>query len=100
MSAHSYDIEKHPETGVGSVPSEHQSPSPLEDGAVPGESFIYGDSLYAKAQRAAAKFNIEVRGIERVPEEERTETGLRALLNVATMVSKHFQHFAPQDWHN
>jgi len=34
--------------------------------AVSGESFEYGDSIYAKMQRLAGKLNIEQRGIERV----------------------------------
>lgn len=55
-------------------------------GAVPGESFEYGDSWYAKMQRLAGKLNVEQRGIERVPENERTDDGFKALLNVATMV--------------
>ncbi|GAM86409.1 hypothetical protein ANO11243_044230 [Dothideomycetidae sp. 11243] len=57
----------------------------LEDGAVPGESFEYGNTLYAKAQRWAGKFSIEQRGIERVPEDERHESGMKGLLNVSTM---------------
>lgn len=57
-----------------------------ENGAVPGESFEVGDSWYAKIQRVAGKLHVEQRGIERVPEDERTEVGFRALLNVATMV--------------
>lgn len=57
----------------------------LEDGAVPGESFSYGNSTYAKLMRLAGKFNIEQRGIERVPEDERTEYGIKGLLNVSTM---------------
>ncbi|KAF2157378.1 purine-cytosine permease [Myriangium duriaei CBS 260.36] len=57
----------------------------LEDGAVPGESFEYGNSLYAKLQRLAGKFYIEQRGIERVPEDERHEVGIKGLLNVSTM---------------
>lgn len=56
-------------------------------GAVPGESFAYGNSWYAKMQRLAGKLNVEQRGIERVPENERTDDGFKALLNVATMVS-------------
>lgn len=54
--------------------------------AVPGESFEYGNSWYAKMQRLAGKLNVEQRGIERVPENERTDDGFKALLNVATMV--------------
>ncbi|KAL9532969.1 Purine-cytosine permease [Sphaerulina musiva] len=54
-------------------------------GAVHGESFAYGNSWYAKMQRLAGKLNVEQRGIERVPENERTDDGFKALLNVATM---------------
>ena len=53
-------------------------------GAIPSESFEIGDSIYAKLQRVAGKFNIEQRGIERVPENERTD--LDGLMNVGTMV--------------
>ena len=53
------------------------------DGAVPGEAFEYGNGWYAKVQRLAGKFHVEQRGIERVPEDERTDT---SLLNVGTMV--------------
>lgn len=53
-------------------------------GAVPGESFEIGDSLYARLQRLAGKFNIEQRGIERVPNDERTDT---SYLNIGSMVS-------------
>jgi pectate lyase len=60
---------------------------------LPGESFEIGSSSsssaggwYAKVQRVAGKLNVEQRGIERVPEDERTDDGFRALLNVATMV--------------
>ena len=55
-----------------------------ETGAVPGESFTYGNSMYAKLQRFAGRFNIEQRGIERVPESERTD---KSLVKVGTMVS-------------
>ncbi|KAG9201207.1 hypothetical protein G6514_005936 [Epicoccum nigrum] len=56
--------------------------SMADDGAVPGETFVQGDSLYAKIQRLAAKFHVEQRGIERVPEDERFDN---SLLNVGTM---------------
>ncbi|KAI5204379.1 purine-cytosine permease [Aureobasidium subglaciale] len=82
--SHIQDLEKNPvESGVGSIPS--SADYPYEEAAVPGESFEYGDGYYAKMQRLAGKFNIEQRGIERVPENERTETGIKALLNVMTM---------------
>jgi len=95
-----YDVEKQP--GMLSSSSPHLAPSDdsyhkglslrnaphhlVDEGnAVPGESFEIGDSFYAKAQRLAGKMRIEQRGIERVPEDERTDTGFRALLNVGTM---------------
>jgi hypothetical protein len=63
--------------GEGSIVSHHN--------AVPGESFEIGNGWYAKAQRLAGKLKIEQRGIERVPEDERTDAGFKALLNVSTM---------------
>ncbi|KAG9735645.1 purine-cytosine permease, partial [Aureobasidium melanogenum] len=82
--SHVQDLEKNPvEAGVGSIPSSAEYA--YEDAAVPGESFEYGNGYYGKLQRLAGKFNIEQRGIERVPENERTETGIKALLNVMTM---------------
>lgn len=54
----------------------------VSDGAVPGESFEYGDSMYARIQRIAGKFNVEQRGIERVPENERTDT---SYFNISSM---------------
>ncbi|KAI9773146.1 MAG: purine-cytosine permease [Geoglossum simile] len=54
-----------------------------DSGAVPAETFEVGDSVYAKLQRVAGKFKIEQRGIERVPENERTD--LDGLVNVGTM---------------
>jgi len=53
-----------------------------DSGAVPGETFVQGNSMYAKIQRLAAKFHVEQRGIERVPEDERFDN---SLLNVGTM---------------
>ncbi|KKK20809.1 purine-cytosine permease [Aspergillus rambellii] len=50
--------------------------------AVPGESFTYGNSLYAKLQRLAGKLNVEQRGIERVPPSEQTDT---SYLNIGSM---------------
>ena len=51
--------------------------------AVSGEVFVTGDTPYAKIQRAVSKFGVEPRGIERVPEDERTDT---ILMKVGTMV--------------
>lgn len=69
------DVEKHPANVNGYY--EDQS------GAVPGESFEYGDTLYAKLQRFAGRLKVEQRGIERVPDNERTDT---SYLNVGSMV--------------
>ena len=51
--------------------------------AVTIDTFLTGDSLYAKIQRAVFQFGVEPRGIERVPEDERTDTNL---MKVGTMV--------------
>jgi hypothetical protein len=67
------DVEKHP------VNNYYEDNS----GAVPGETFEYGDSWYARMQRFAGKLNVEQRGIERVPDNERTDT---SYLNVGSMV--------------
>jgi hypothetical protein len=47
-----------------------------DEGAVHAETFIVGDSLYAKLQRFATGYGIEARGIERVPSDERTDAGM------------------------
>ncbi|KAH3946745.1 hypothetical protein HBI25_087590 [Parastagonospora nodorum] len=56
--------------------------SDVDGGAVPGETFVQDESLYAKVQRLAGRFHVEQRGIERVPENERYDN---SLLNVGTM---------------
>ena len=83
-----YDVEKHPGSLDSPMSFAEKRPDIVDDsGAVPGETFEYGNSFYAKMQRLAGRFKIEQRGIERVPESERTDDGFRALLNVSTMVS-------------
>ncbi|KAH8813146.1 purine-cytosine permease-like protein [Xylogone sp. PMI_703] len=47
-----------------------------DDGAVPAETFVIGDSWYAKVQRFAGQFGVEQRGIERVPSDERTDASM------------------------
>lgn len=42
--------------------------------AVPTTSFEHGDSVYAKLQRLGGKMKVEQRGIERVPEDERSDS--------------------------
>ena len=56
---------------------------PDESGAVYGESFVAGNTLYHKLQRIAGRYGVEQRGIERVPADERTDT---STMKVGTMV--------------
>lgn len=71
-----YDIEYHAE-------EKHRSSiAPDESGAVHGEIFTQGDTLYAKLQRLVTRFGVEARGIERVPEDERTD---KTVVKVGTM---------------
>jgi hypothetical protein len=69
-------VEKHPSANGSSefVPDE---------GAIHAETFIIGDSLYAKVHRFAGRFGVENRGIERVPSDERTDIGMS---KIGTMV--------------
>ena len=61
-----------------------------DTGAVPGESFVAGGGLYGKLQRLAGRFGVEQRGIERVPEYERTD---KSTSKVGTMVRMSSQTF-------
>lgn len=72
-----YDVE------YGKEEKHHSAIPPDESGAVHGESFVTGDTLYYKLQRIAGRYGVEQRGIERVPAEERTDT---STLKVGTMV--------------
>lgn len=82
-----YDVEKNGprKTSVEDLEKRHGH-LVYDNAAVPGESFEVGDSFYARLQRAAGKLKIEQRGIERVPEDERSDNGFKALLNTSTMV--------------
>ncbi|KAI4249680.1 MAG: hypothetical protein L6R40_000469 [Gallowayella cf. fulva] len=76
-----YDVEGYSPTETYPDPSGKQISSRIpvyadESGAVPGESFTVGNSLYARIQRFAGKYGVEPRGIERVPEDERTDKTL------------------------
>lgn len=60
--------------------------TPVDNGkAASGSSDATGSSFSAKLMLVAGKLGVEQRGIERVPEDERTDTGFKALLNVSTM---------------
>jgi len=70
-----YDVENG--GGEKRVPNLDSSEEYIGDeGAVHAETFVVGDSLYARAQRFASGFGAEARGIERVPNDERTDTGM------------------------
>lgn len=47
-----------------------------EGNAVHRQAFVSGESWYAKIQRFAGKYGVEQRGIERVPNDERTDAGM------------------------
>lgn len=53
-------------------------------------SFEYGDSLYpyAKVQRLGGKLNVEQRGIERVPKDERTDNSYWNIGSMVYLVSR------------
>jgi hypothetical protein len=70
------DIEKIPEASYET----------RSDDVIPGESLDYGNGFFGKIQRLAGKYGVEQRGIERVPENERTDNK-HPLLNVGTLAS-------------
>jgi hypothetical protein len=89
-----YDLEKQASSerqtasaGSSSDPQHGVSNTTVVDTshAVSGAHLATGSSLTARLLRAAGKLGVEQRGIERVPEDERTETGFKALLNISTM---------------
>ena len=78
-----YDVEAAAEKN----PTIYRSGSDSElgdEGAVHADTFLVGDSWYAKVQRFGSKFGVEARGIERVPNDERSDTGMS---KIGTMVS-------------
>lgn len=79
------DSYKEKDLEVGEKDNGYYSPTGLaNEGAVPGESFETGNSVYARLQRLAGKYGVEQRGIERVPEDERTDNK-HPYLNAMTM---------------
>ena len=81
-------FEKSNSTETGhSYDSAEASTSPscaADENAVPREAFTSGNSLYARLQRVAGRLGVEQRGIERVPEEEKTDTNMS---HAGTLVS-------------
>lgn len=80
-------VEKQPyDVEYNAAEKHHSSIIPDESGAVHGESFIVGDTLYARMQRFVGRYGVEQRGIEPVPEDERTD---KNTWKVGTMVYTH-----------
>ena len=79
-----YDIEQHSPSDRYSAGKDLPTFYTDATTGVPGKSFEIGNSLYARLQRSVGKYGVEQRGIERVPEDERTDT---SLAKVGTMVS-------------
>lgn len=66
------------------ITSSVDSLSPLRgENAVHKHEFNAGDSLYARLQRFAGRYGVEQRGIERVPSDERSDSGMS---QIGTMV--------------
>lgn len=65
------------------IDEEKQQPIYVRNSLPLSEDFSGGNSVYARLQRFAGKYHIEQRGIERVPENERTD---KSLAIVGTMV--------------
>jgi hypothetical protein len=78
-----YDIEA--KAAPGYVHETGSSEYVKDEGAIPGESLIIGDSYYARVQRFANRFGVEARGIERVPSDERSNAGMS---QIGTMVGR------------
>lgn len=72
-------------SALSATDAHHRASTDAADNAVSSASLATGSSLSAKLLRFAGKLGVEQRGIERVPEDERTDTGFKALLNVSTM---------------
>ncbi|KAJ5223243.1 hypothetical protein N7468_007785 [Penicillium chermesinum] len=71
-----HDIEK--QVGASDPPPVAED----EGSAVPATSFKLGDSVYARLLRLGGLLKVEQRGIERVPDDERTDT---SYWNIASM---------------
>jgi cytosine/uracil/thiamine/allantoin permease len=76
---HNYDVEYH---ASDDKHRHHSLVPPDETGAVHGELLVAGDTFTAKLQRLVTRFGVEARGIERVPEDERTD---KTTVKVGTM---------------
>lgn len=74
--------EKDPEVGFDT--GSYDNPSITAEHVVHKKDLYFGDSWVAKLQRIAGKLGVEARGIERVPEDERTDTSASKM---ATVVS-------------
>ncbi len=71
-----------------------------EENVIHKGQFAAGDSLYARLQRFAGKFGVEQRGIERVPNDERTDSSMSQIGTLVTSpplfgISAHVANLAP-----
>jgi hypothetical protein len=84
----SFDHEKDVEAHAEKV-SDTYSPEIVDhDNAIRSEAFDARPGFLGKVLRVAGRFGVEQRGIERVPEDERTDT--KPYRNIFTMVSIQF----------
>ena len=67
------------------VDEEKQRPVYVRNSFPTSEDLSEGTSVYAKLQRFAKKYHIEQRGVQRVPEDERTD---KNVFIVGTMVGR------------
>ena len=79
-TGYSYDSAETRDTNVSA------SCAAAAENAVSTEALTSGSSLYARLQRAAGRLGVEQRGIERVPEEEKTDTSMS---HAGTLVRRH-----------
>lgn len=61
-----------------------------DEGAIHSEELTSGQTWYAKTQRFVTKFGVEARGIERVPSDERTDSGMSKIGTLVSMTEESF----------
>lgn len=83
MEKTDYDVE----AGGGKPGFTHgdSSDRTQDEGAVHAETLTIGETWYAKTQRFVTKFGVEARGIERVPSDERTDSGMSKIGTLVCM---------------
>lgn len=77
------DVEKRAGAQDDSLSSTSNTPPDSQDAYDTCDDEPYDNSTFARLQRLGTKLGVEARGIERVPEEERTDT---SYWNIGSMV--------------